>query len=163
MHRALSRAVSAFGGRHLSTFAPEIVSWMRPFSPGLLTKAEMEQFYNDGCVTNGLAHEVLVLAFDAEHICTASRSYVLKRDVFKPPELQPTIASVEGLVDTLAKKLQAGGKIKDTAASASFEKRLTLLEEQFPGASVLLHKNGVLPAAIAALWSDPRLLSVRAR
>ena len=83
-------------------------------------------------------------------------------DVFTAAEMQPTIDAVNGLVDDLAGRLKRGGRIADTFPTAGFADRLTKLEGAFPGASVLLHKNGVLPPAIAQLWSHPRLLSVRA-
>ncbi len=85
---------------------------------------------------------------------------MLKRNVFTPCELQPTMDAIDGLVDGLANKLYAGGKVKNTAKDKGFYQRLHELEKQFPGASVLLHKNGVLPKAFADIWSHPRLLSV---
>jgi hypothetical protein len=36
--------------------------------------------------------------------------------------------------------------------------RLTEIDKQFPGASVLLHKQGVLPDAFSSLWSSYQLL-----
>ena len=62
-------------------------------------------------------------------------------------------------VDRVAQALHKAGKIKDLCEGAGFFERLTLLERQFPSASVLVHKQGVLPPEIAALWSSPQLMS----
>ncbi|XP_062502565.1 uncharacterized protein LOC134179645 [Corticium candelabrum] len=75
-------------------------------------------------------------------------------------ELEPVKDAVEELVDRLAEKLYAGGKIKDKCTSAGLFERLTLLDAQFPGGSVLMHKLGVLPKAFQSLWTNKRLLNV---
>ena len=59
----------------------------------------------------------------------------------------------------MAQALYKAGKIANPCADAGFFERLTLLERQFPSASVLVHKQGVLPPEIAALWSSPQLMS----
>lgn len=41
-----------------------------------------------------------------------------------------------------------------------FYQRLTAIEAEFPGAAVLIHKRGVLPAEISALWSCDTLLRI---
>ena len=63
-------------------------------------------------------------------------------------------------VDILADKLYKGGKIQDKCEEAGFYERLTLLEKQFKGAAVLLHKMGYLPTGFQNLWSNERLLNV---
>lgn len=135
LRRCAAAAAAAAPRRTAHTVSPAVAAWERPYSPGLLTPPELAQFFRDG--------------------------FVLKHAVFEPWELAPSIAAVEDLVDTLANRLARGGKITDTGAGLPFETRLIRLEEQFPGAAVLLHKNGMLPPAIAHLWSHPRLLSVR--
>ena len=62
-------------------------------------------------------------------------------------------------VDNVAQELYKAGKIKDLCEDADFFTRLTKLEAQYPNASVLVHKQGVLPAEIADLWSSPQLMS----
>ena len=62
-------------------------------------------------------------------------------------------------VDKVARALHKAGKIADPCDGAGFFERLTLLERQFPSASVLVHKQGVLPPEVAALWSSPQLMS----
>ena len=63
-------------------------------------------------------------------------------------------------MDILANRLYNNGKIKDKCESAGIYERLTLLEKQFKGASVLPHKLGYLPFAFRQLWSHERLLNV---
>ena len=62
-------------------------------------------------------------------------------------------------MDNVAQELYKAGKIKDLCEDADFFTRLTRLEAQYPNASVLVHKQGVLPAEIADLWSSPQLMS----
>lgn len=67
----------------------------------------------------------------------------------------------QGCVDELARDLYTAGLIQDKCESEGFYTRLTAIERQFPHASVLLHKRGILPQAIADLWANPKLLDVR--
>jgi hypothetical protein len=62
-------------------------------------------------------------------------------------------------VDQVAKKLHQAGKIKDECEDVDFYHRLTALEAQFPNASVLVHKQGILPPEIADLWGCKKLMS----
>ena len=62
-------------------------------------------------------------------------------------------------MDIFAEKLYSAGKIADKYESAGFYSRLTLIERQFKGAAVLLHKMGYLPHALRQLWSHVRLLN----
>ncbi len=59
----------------------------------------------------------------------------------------------------MAQQLYKAGKIKDLCEDADFFTRLTKLEAQYPNASVLVHKQGVLPPEVAGLWSSPQLMS----
>ena len=68
--------------------------------------------------------------------------------------------AVEECVDILANRLYNGGKIKDKCESAGIYERLILIDKQFKGAAVILHKMGYLPAAFRQLWSHERLLNV---
>lgn len=52
------------------------------------------------------------------------------------------------------------GKIKDKCENAGFYERLSLIEKQFKGTAVLLHKMGYLPPGFRQLWANQRLLNV---
>eukprot|EP00058_Branchiostoma_floridae_P017594 XP_002603083.1 hypothetical protein BRAFLDRAFT_63284 [Branchiostoma floridae] len=101
--------------------------------PGQLTAKQVDQFFEEG--------------------------YVLVKDFFTPEELQPVRDAVEDLVDKLADKMHKAGKIKDTHKGAGLFQRLTLLEKEFPGTAVILHKWGKLPQAFRDLWTNERLLN----
>lgn len=111
-----------------------IQNWRREYTDGPLTPLQIEQFWRDG--------------------------FTIKHNVFSRDALQPTIKSLEFLVDQLAEKLHSSGRIKDKCKNASFYERLSLLEKQFPGACVLIHKQGVLPDAISSIWSNETLLDI---
>ena len=51
------------------------------------------------------------------------------------------------------------GKIKDKCEKAGFYERLSLIEKQFKGTAVLLHKLGYLPPGFRQLWANQRLLN----
>ena len=63
-------------------------------------------------------------------------------------------------MEILAEKLHKGGKIKDKCENAGFYERLILIEQQFKGSTVLLHKMGYLPVGFRTLWGNERLLNV---
>ena len=88
------------------------------------------------------------------------KGYVVVPEFFSKEELQPAIESIKEMVDALAEKLYKAGKIQDKCEDAGFYRRLSLLEKQFPGTAVLLHKQGVLPPGIRQVWGNQRLLNV---
>jgi hypothetical protein len=114
--------------------APNVAAWVRPHTPGPLTASELDQFFKEG--------------------------YVIKRGLVPAERIAGAKKSIETLVDTVAEKLFAAGKIADKAEGAPFETRLVEIEKQYPAASVLLHKQGVLPLGIAEVWSCDELVSV---
>ena len=66
--------------------------------------------------------------------------FLVVPNFFAPEELAPVCEAVDECVDVLANRLYDGGKIADKCKDAGFYKRLTLLEKQFKGTAVLLHK-----------------------
>jgi len=68
--------------------------------------------------------------------------------------------SISVLVGNLADELYQAGKVTNKFENEGFYTRLSKLEEQFPGAAVLLHKKGVLPKQFADLWTNPSLLDI---
>ncbi|XP_038072101.1 uncharacterized protein LOC119740762 [Patiria miniata] len=102
--------------------------------PGQLTEKQLKHYFNEG--------------------------YLLVPDFFKPSELDPVREGIAEAVDLMANKLYNAGKIKDKCSDAGFFQRMILIEKQFPGAAVLLHKTGYLPQSFRDLWSNERLLNV---
>ncbi len=86
--------------------------------------------------------------------------FLLIPGLFGRDELAPVVAEIERKVDRLALALQRSGLLRELHADAGFYQRLTLIERDCPGASVLFHTQGVLEPALATLWSHPRLLDI---
>ncbi len=90
----------------------------------------------------------------------AQDGFLILPEFFSEAELMPVIEEINGLVDSLAERLYAAGKIQNKHADAGFETRLALLEQEYPGAAVLIHIGGILGNALAHLWETPRLLDL---
>ncbi|XP_041352957.1 1-deoxypentalenic acid 11-beta-hydroxylase-like [Gigantopelta aegis] len=88
------------------------------------------------------------------------KGYVIVEDFFSKDDLDACRESVREQVDRLAQKLFNAGKIKNLYMDQGFFQRLIKIEEDFPGANILLHKSGEFPPAFQKLWSNPRLLNV---
>ena len=86
--------------------------------------------------------------------------FLIVPDFFSRSQFQPVMEWINDLVDDLAEKLFAAGKIHNKHADKGFYTRLTSLEEEFPGAAVLIHIRGLLGPALADLWGSPGLLEV---
>ncbi|XP_041351420.1 uncharacterized protein LOC121370336 [Gigantopelta aegis] len=116
---------------------PEIFTVMPPQpkekKPGQLPESVVKQFFEEG--------------------------YAIVENFFKKEELDACRVAIEGLVDDLAQQLYKAGKIKNLYKEESLFSRLTKIEEEFPGANVILHKTGRLPQAFRDLWSNERLLN----
>ncbi|XP_064601734.1 uncharacterized protein LOC135467805 [Liolophura sinensis] len=117
---------------------PEIFTVMPPQpkekKPGQLPEKDIRQFFELG--------------------------YVVVEDFFDKKDLEACRKAIEEKVEQLAQKLLKGGKITDTYSEYGFFERLSKLENDFPGATILLHKMGTLPKAFSDLWSNERLLNV---
>ncbi|XP_013416111.1 uncharacterized protein LOC106177776 [Lingula anatina] len=102
--------------------------------PGQLSDKQIKQFFEEG--------------------------YVIVEDFFSPEELDPVREGVNSLVDEFAQRLYDAGKIRKLYKDSGFFERLTKIEKDFPGASVVLHKSGKMPMAFKNLLSNERLLNV---
>lgn len=88
-----------------------------------------------------------------------AKGFVVVPSFFHPEELAPVVTAIEESVSDLANKLFEAGKISTKHESAGFYERLTLLNKEFKGAAVLLHKKGLLLPAFQELWANERLLN----
>ncbi|XP_064637126.1 uncharacterized protein LOC135493597 [Lineus longissimus] len=102
--------------------------------PGQLTDQQLDQYYENG--------------------------FLVVTDFFRPEELEPCKEAISEMVDELAEMLHKAGKIKDRYKDAGIFQRLTLLDKEFPGAFVLMFKQGKLHKAFRDLWSNERLLNI---
>ncbi len=68
-------------------------------------------------------------------------------------------AEWEQRADVLVEKLYAAGKIKEKHSDKDFFTRLIHVHKEFPGVSVLLHKDtATVGEANKELWSHPKIL-----
>ncbi|XP_028403568.1 uncharacterized protein LOC114526234 isoform X2 [Dendronephthya gigantea] len=102
--------------------------------PGQLSKDQVTQYFEEG--------------------------FLLVQDFFKKEELEPVLKCIEHLVDELAEKLHKAGKIKEKYENASVFERLTFIDNEFPGAAILIHKYGEMTKEFSDLWTNERLLNV---
>lgn len=86
--------------------------------------------------------------------------FVIVENFFDKSDLDKCREAVNELVEHLAQKLFKAGKIKDLYNDYGFFERLIMIEKDFPGANIILHKYGKLPPAFKALWTNPKLLNV---
>jgi hypothetical protein len=89
-----------------------------------------------------------------------NEGFLIVDSFFRNEELNPARDAVNSLVEELAQKLYKAGKINSLYSEFGYEKRLTKLEEDFPGANIILHKISRLPQAFRDVWSNERLLNV---
>ncbi len=85
---------------------------------------------------------------------------LIVEDLFTRSELQPMLDAIEGIVDEMAERLYAAGRITDKHAGKGLYTRMTALEADYPGAALLVHLRGIMEPAIADLWSGDRLLGI---
>merc|ERR1711963_807250 len=88
------------------------------------------------------------------------KGYVVVPQFFEKAELDACREATAEQVEDLANMLYQGGKIKSLYKEHGLFKRLTLIEADFPGANIILHKLGRLPQAYRDVWANPRLLNV---
>ena len=89
-----------------------------------------------------------------------NQGYLILPGFFLSDELNEVESDIAHLVEGLAQKLVARGKLKNLHADKDLLTRLTALEKESPGISVKLHTQGILTRGIARLWSSEKLLDL---
>lgn len=102
-----------------------------PFTPGPLTAEEFAQYWEQG--------------------------FLVKQGLTDSQLLRNARDAIDAEVDVVAEALYQAGKISDPCREEGFETRLACMEKQYPSASVLLHKRGILPRAFSDLWASADL------
>ncbi|KAL5022720.1 hypothetical protein ScPMuIL_001875 [Solemya velum] len=102
--------------------------------PGQLSEEDLRKYFEDG--------------------------YVVVKDVFTNEQLDACKDAINHKVEQLAHTLFDAGKIKNLYSDHGFNDRLTLIEQEFPGANILLHKKGAIPEAFRRLWTSEKLLNI---
>jgi len=101
---------------------------------GQLTDEEIRQFYNEG--------------------------YVILEDFFDKELLEKAKDSIRNVENGIIEDLFQAGKISSQYEEEGFFTRMTKVNREFPGASILFHKRGVLPRGLQDVWSYPKLLNI---
>ena len=128
LDKTSAASVSKFTG---TPPAKELGRLKLPFTPGPLTAEEFAQYWDQG--------------------------FLIKQGLTDSQLLRNARDAINAEVDVVAEALHNAGKISDPCREQGFETRLACIEKQFPSASVLLHKRGVLPRAFADLWASTEL------
>ncbi|XP_064606094.1 phytanoyl-CoA dioxygenase domain-containing protein 1-like [Liolophura sinensis] len=103
--------------------------------PGQLSQEQIKQFVQDG--------------------------YLIIDDYFDKSELEPVKDWIDDLVDDLAEQLFKAGKIKDLYKDFGTFKRLTRIDQDYPGANIVLLKRAQqVPKSLQSLWANERLLNL---
>lgn len=127
----LSMEAVTAASRDTGSSPDDLQRWELPFTPGPLSVQELAEYWQEG--------------------------YIVKHGLLSEDLLQSAREAVDAEVDLLADSLYKAGKILDACRGEGFETRLACIEKQFPSASVLLHKRGVLPEALSNLWASCEL------
>ena len=75
-------------------------------------------------------------------------------------DVQGTIDDITAIVDELARRLHAAGRIRDLYLDHGFGTRLAALEAECPGAAIWVTHLGDLRPGLRELWSSPKLLDI---
>ncbi|XP_072038017.1 uncharacterized protein [Amphiura filiformis] len=102
--------------------------------PGQLTSQQLRQYYQEG--------------------------FIVLTSFFKDSEFDPVLEAIDKEVDLIAERLYKAGKIKNKYEDADVFHRFSLINKEFPGAPILIHKTGRLPEAFKKLWANDRLLNM---
>lgn len=87
--------------------------------------------------------------------------FIIIDDVFATEDLAPLIVEINGLVGSLAERLEEAGLIDDKAETDGFTTRLVELQSRWPGAATLLHAQaGVMGPELARIFAHPTLLDI---
>ena len=101
---------------------------------GQLTKEQLQLFYTEG--------------------------FVVIEDFFEKDLLEKAKESIGKLSNDIIGDLFNAGKISSCYEYETLFTRMTKVNQEFPGASILFHKRGVLPKALQDIWSYPKLLHI---
>lgn len=102
--------------------------------PGQLNEDQLKQFYDDG--------------------------YVIIEDFIDKDLLEKAKDAIGNVSSEIIEDLFNAGKISSRYEDESFYTRMIKVNKEFPGASVLFHKRGVLPKELQEIWSYPKLLHI---
>ena len=86
--------------------------------------------------------------------------FLIVEDLLSREDVQPVIDDIVAIVDELARRLHAAGRIRDLRLEHGFGTRLAALEAECPGAAIWVTHLGDLRPGLRELWSSPKLLDI---
>ena len=86
--------------------------------------------------------------------------FLIVEDLLSPEDVQATIDDIAAIVDELARRLHAAGRIRNLYPDHGFGTRLAAIEAECPGAAIWVTHLGDLRPGLRALWSSPKLLAI---
>ena len=86
--------------------------------------------------------------------------FLIVENLLSREEVQPVIDDIAAIVDELARRLHAAGRIRDLYLDHGFGTRLAALEAECPGAAIWVTHLGDLRPGLRELWSSPKLLDI---
>ena len=86
--------------------------------------------------------------------------FLIVENLLSTEDVQPVIDDIAAIVDELARRLHAAGRIRDLYLDHGFGTRLAALEAECPGAAIWVTHLGQLRPGLRALWSSPKLLDI---
>lgn len=102
--------------------------------PGQLTEEQLQQYYTQG--------------------------FLVIEDFFERDLLEKAKEGISDLSSDIIQQLFEAGKISSLYEEETLFTRMIKVNKEFPGASILFHKKGVLPVELQAVWSYPKLLHI---
>ena len=85
--------------------------------------------------------------------------FLIVENLLSREEVQPVIDDIAAIVDELAGRLHAAGRIRDLYLDHGFGTRLAALEAECPGAAIWVTHLGDLRTGLRELWSSRIFLS----
>ena len=86
--------------------------------------------------------------------------FLIVEGLLSRQDVQPVIDDIGAIVDELARRLHAAGRIRDLCLDHGFATRLAAIEAECPGAAIWVTHLGDLRPGLRELWSSPKLLDI---
>ena len=86
--------------------------------------------------------------------------FLIVEGLFTKAELRPAMEELDHMVDRLAERLYAAGRIGNTHGDKDLYTRLTAIDKEFPGAAMLFLLKTELGPRLAELWASEKLLNI---
>ena len=86
--------------------------------------------------------------------------FLVVEDLLSKSDVQAVIDDINAIVDELARRLHAAGRIREPYLDHGFDTRLAALEAECPGAAIWVTHRGDLRPGLRRIWSSPKILDI---